>query len=135
MITNNPPWRAMVVATALGAVGCGPAVQSAAFTALPPRPPDHPIRLFSTKLPTCAYEEVGLVSARKRTLVSMDDVLAGLVERAREMGGDAVVGIGQGAQVSGGGEDLVTISSDPVLSGTVIRFTEEGCTGEGAARM
>lgn len=52
-------------------------------------------------------------------------VLEALKERARAMGGDAVIGLSEGAEVAGGGED---VTSAPVLSGTVIRFREEDCT-------
>jgi hypothetical protein len=110
--------------------GCSPAVRSTAFIALPPQPPSHPIRIFQSTQPECPFEEVGLVSSRQRNkLISMDEVLAALREKAREMGGDAVIGLSeanesQGARRTG---QAVVVDRDPVLSGTVIRFTDRQC--------
>lgn len=120
-------WSMVALGVALSLIGCGPAVRSTPFETFPPHPADHPIGIYSTKTPECPYEEVGLVSARRRyaLVMSMSDVLEALKERARAMGGDAVMGVSEGAEVSGDGED---VTSTPVLSGTVIRFTEEECT-------
>lgn len=121
-------WRLVATAGFLLA-GCGPAVQSTPFASFPARPAEHPIRLYSTKVPECPYEEVGLVSARRRygLVVSMTEVLEALKARAREMGGDAVLRVSEGRVVSGGGQDAVTVSSTSVLSGTVIRFARPDC--------
>lgn len=123
----NAVWSIVALGVALGLIGCGPAVRSTPFETFPPRPAEHPIAIYSTKTPECAYEEVGLVSARRRyaLVISMSDVLEALKERARAMGGDAVMGVSEGAEVAGSGED---VTSAPVLSGTVIRFREEDCT-------
>lgn len=60
----------------------------------------------------------------------MDRVAESLREAAREMGGDAIIGVRMGdetmgAMVSGGG---VFIDTDPVLQGTVIRWKTKKCT-------
>lgn len=47
--------------------------------------------------------------------------MEGLRERAREMGGNAIIGT---RIVGSAGED----GNDPVLSGTVIRFDDPACT-------
>lgn len=122
-------WSTIALAMVLGLASCGPAVRSTPFNAFPARPAEHPIRIYSTQKPDCRYEEVGLVSARRRFawLVSMSEVLEALKQRARAMGGDAVLGVSERSEVSGGGQDLATVSSEPVLSGTVVRFTENGC--------
>lgn len=120
----------IVLTAALGVFGCGPAVRSTPFNTFPERPPEHPVQIYSTRMPSCDYEEVGLVSARQRYrwFTSMSEVLEALKQRARAMGGDAVVGVAERSEVSGsGGEEGVTVSSSPVLSGTVVRFTETGC--------
>jgi hypothetical protein len=111
-------------------VACGPAVRSAPFKSVPARPPDHEIMLFSTKLPSCPYDEIGLVTAKPEyRWNSHEDVLEALKQRARKMGGDAVVGLSQQQTVNGGTVwgSTVNINSSDALTGTVIRFTEEGC--------
>jgi ABC-type sugar transport system substrate-binding protein len=121
---------AMTLTALAGVTGCGPAVQSTPFAVLSPQSTDRPVAIYSTKSPECAYEEVGLVSARQRSswFNSMTDVLDALKERARAMGGDAVIQVSEGREVSGGGSNGGNVSSDAVLSGTVIRFTEADCT-------
>jgi hypothetical protein len=112
-------------------VACGPAVQSAPFHSVPPRPADHQIVLFSTKLPTCPYEEVGLVTGHRRHgFNSYESVLEAMKDRAREMGGDAIVALSQQQTVNGGTVvgKAVSINTSEGLSGTVIRFTESSCT-------
>ena len=113
-------------------LACGPAVSSAVFMDVAPRTADHEIQLYSTKLPSCPYEEIGVVRARERSFTSLQDVLAALQERAREMGGDAVVGVGQTESVSGGAvlENTVSVDSQEGLAGTVVRFTDASCTSE-----
>ena len=125
------PWAQPLALAAVGMlIGCGPIVRSTPFASFASRPPEHPIRVYSTQVPDCPYEEVGLVSAQKRDMfVSMDEVLDALKREAREMGGDAVVGVSESAVASGGSiGETVTIGSNPVLSGTVIRFTQTDCT-------
>lgn len=125
------PRLAPLVATAsLLAVGCAPSVDSTRFSDMTPRPPGHEIRLYSTLVPECPYEEVGLVTGTKKVpWTSGDEVLAAIRVRAREMGGDAIVGLGQTRRVTGGtavGES-VSLDSKTELSGTVVRFTEPEC--------
>ena len=125
---SNAARAAIGMLTAAILSGCGPAVRSTAFETYPPRSADHPIRVYSTKTPECPYEEVGLVSARQqnRLTVTMEDILEALKARAREMGGDAVVGVSQGTEPQGGA--VGEISGEPVIAGTVIRFTQADCT-------
>jgi SepF-like predicted cell division protein (DUF552 family) len=59
----------------------------------------------------------------------MDAVAESLRDKARELGGDAVIRLSeqdqiQGAVISSRG---VKLDRDPVLSGTVIRFTRADC--------
>lgn len=76
-------WPTIALGMVLGLAGCGPAVRSTPFETFPPRPAEHPIRIYSTQAPDCPYEEVGLVSARRRyrLFTSMSDVLEALKER------------------------------------------------------
>lgn len=120
---------ALVFCTAIPLAACGARVSSASFVEAPPKPPGHEIRLYSTRLPTCPYEEIGLVRSQRGQFGSLDGALDALKRRARDMGGDAVVGLGQGVSVAGGTAigDVSTVSSQEVLAGTVIRFTDAGC--------
>ena len=72
-----------------------------------------------------------MVSSRQRNkFISMDEVWQSVIERARKMGGDAVLGVGESeefmATVQSGATTVV--DTDPVLSATVIRFTDPSCT-------
>ena len=79
-----------------------------------PRPSEHPIQLYSAQLPTCPFEEVAIVKARRETwLVSTAAAADALRKKARQMGGDALVGVGYG------------INSD--VTATVIRFQRVDC--------
>jgi len=116
--------RTLSLLLALASVGCGPAVQSMNFvpSPQPATPSDYPIRIYGEAKPECEYREIGGVSSQKKNgLVSMERVMEGLRERARKMGGHAIIGtrfVG-----SAGGDD-----NDPVVSGTVIRFDDPTCT-------
>lgn len=120
----------IVAGVSIMAVGCAPAVQSARFGEFSPRPSDHEVRLYSTKVPECPYEEVALVTGKARTpWTSTDRVLAAVRSRALELGGDAIVGLGQVRRVTGGtavGES-VSLDTTTDLSGTVVRFTDPDC--------
>jgi hypothetical protein len=118
---------APLLALALGA--CGPAISSANFMTVAPRPVEHEIALYSTKLPTCPYEEIGVVRGKRRALTSLQQVLSAIQQRARKMGGDAVVGLGQTVNVRGGivVDNVVSVESQEGLTGTVIRFSEPNC--------
>ena len=121
----RPFVRGLVVGAAITVSACSPVVSSARFNPAPPNPPDHSIRFYSTRLPTCAYEELGLVSAKKRLgWNSMEDLLAAAQQRAREMGGDAIVSLREVPHLTGNAEG---VSTDESLSGTVVRFKDPGC--------
>jgi hypothetical protein len=114
------------------AAGCAPAVDTARLSpvAYPPRPHDFRIRMYSTERPRCPFEEVATVRARKpNAFVSMEDVAEAVRRVAREMGGDAVIGVANASQISGGTVigSSVSVDTDPILSGTVIRFKEDDC--------
>jgi hypothetical protein len=111
---------------------CAPAVQSVMFVspAPSPRAADHPIRFYGSTRPECPFEEVGTVRARKpNSFVSMEAVAESIRERARSMGGDAVIGVGEATETRGASlvGSAVVLNRDPVVSGTVIRFTNAAC--------
>ena len=105
----------------LGAA-CSPVVRSTSLgTTYPPRPPESQLLTFSVRTPECGFEEIGLITVEKENslnFIKVDDPLLALKERARRMGGDAVIGLTQLPSTDGfyGG-----------LRATVIRFTEDSC--------
>ncbi len=97
--------------------GCATASQVVplAATKYAPRPADYPILLYSAVLPTCAFEEIAIVRAHKEVaFVSREAVVDALRRKARDLGGDAVVRVSM-------------VDDKGVLSGTVVRFTNEDC--------
>jgi hypothetical protein len=130
MTTQSRLVISAALAVALG--GCAPVVDTARLSPVtyPPRPADFRIRMYSTERPRCPFEELATVRSRKPNLfVSMEDVAESIRRVAREIGGDAVVGVTSGSQVSGGTVigSTVSMDSDPILVGTVIRFKEDDC--------
>jgi hypothetical protein len=111
--------------------GCGPRVRSARFGEQPaPREGGPPTQVFSTKLPECPYEELGLVRVEKgHGLTSMQAMLDAMRDRARRMGGDAVVGVGHISAVEGS-VAAGSVTTAGGLAGTVIRYTDSACMRE-----
>lgn len=112
---------------------CAPVVRSMMFVAPapPPRAKEHQIRFYRDDRPVCEFEEIGLVTSRKPSfLVSMQEVEESIRARARRMGGDAVIGVSERSEIHGAGVSRagVHLESDPVYSGTVVRFTDPDCT-------
>jgi len=109
--------------------GCTPEVKSTPINDqyYPPNLNSESIALYYTKLPRCPYEEIGIVSSRQRNkLIKMEQVAESLMQRAREMGGDAVIQISLTERAMGVNK-YGHIDNDPVLQGIVIRWTQEGC--------
>src|SRR5687768_2958759 len=105
-----------VLATLLS--GCAPSVDTVRLSpvAYPPRPADFRIRMYSTERPRCPFEEIGTVRSRKPGFwVSMDDVAEAIRDVARELGGDAIIGLTNATQLNGGTVigSTVTIDTDP----------------------
>ena len=113
----------LVFVLALGA--CSPGVRATSFVSFSPRPDDHPIQVYRSTIPECQFEEVGIVSSRRESsLVSMDKVLEALRSKARELGGDAVIGMVEANEAR---NVILGVDRDTVLSGTIIRFTDQDC--------
>jgi hypothetical protein len=111
---------------------CAPRVDTVRLSPVPypARPHDFRIRMYSTGRPRCPFEEVGTVRSKKPGFwVSMEDVAESVRQAARELGGDAIIGVTNAEQISGGTVigPTVTVDTEPVLSGTVIRFRDDDC--------
>ena len=111
---------------------CAPSVDTARLSPVtyPPRPADFRIRMYSTERPRCPFEELATVRSRKPSIfVSMEDVAESIRQVAREVGGDAVIAVTGGSELRGGTVigSAVSMDTDPILSGTVIRFKEDDC--------
>ena len=105
-------------------IGCAAATRSTRFSQFPPRSLDHEIRIYRTTLPDRPFVEVGTVSARQRNkLIPMGSVLESLKVEARKMGGDAIIGFSEVNEAQGFVGNTGQLDRDPVLSGTVVRFT------------
>jgi hypothetical protein len=114
--------RASVLLTLL-AVGCAPVVQSTYFTSSPPAhaPATAQVRVYAETRPRCPIEELGALQASPRSpRQGLDDLVARMRDRARAMGGEAIVGF-QTQEVP---QENTTLT---VAKGTVVRFTDRGC--------
>jgi hypothetical protein len=115
----------VLVSVALAA--CGPSIDSARFVDAMPGPRAAEVQLFSTKVPACAYDEIGLIRGDKRSgFDSLQEVVDGMRARARDMGGDAIIAVGMGKHLQGSSA-VETGESSSVLSGIVVRFKDSGC--------
>jgi hypothetical protein len=120
------------------AAGCASGLDSAVFMAAPTAPADAEVRIYRTQRPACDYDELGIVTWQpKHGFQKLQSGVDKMRERAREMGGDAILGFSLGDRVDGS----TTVSADSsglrfgssidtrtVASGTVVRFRNGGCT-------
>ena len=108
---------------------CGPAVSSGRFGEMPLPPTTGDVQLFSSKMPSCAYDEVGLVHVRRRHgFTDLQQLVDAMKERARVMGGHAVVGVALAPKVEGTiSIEGADVSTDEGLRGTVVRFKDPSC--------
>lgn len=126
-------WTSATVPMILGALvsGCGPTVSSSVFTPAPPKATDHPVAVFMTKTPSCPYEEIGVVSVSEGAFSGgVDTYLPALKDRARKMGGDALLGYRLGSRASGAtavAPGVVGLANEEMHSATVVRFTDPAC--------
>ena len=98
---------------------CSPVVHSTSLSARhTPRPAESPVLTYSVRAPECAYEEIALLTVERGPPFSREQPLDAREKRARQLGGDAIVGLTQlppSEEFRGG------------LSGTVVRFVNESC--------
>jgi hypothetical protein len=107
--------RPAAVLALLVLAACAPRVEIVSTVSPAPAPKSalSPVRFFENGRPACAFEEVGRVriSTRGRA-VSAQTMDAELMQAARKLGGDAVVG-------------MTRRSAE--ISAVVVRFTDPGC--------
>lgn len=105
-----------------GTHGCSAAVRSTQLGhTYAPRPSDAEVQLYSVRVPQCAFEEISLVTAFADpiVLISQENAIEAAKRRARDLGGDAIVGLTDFPSSSDG---------DPGgIRGTVIRFADPSC--------
>lgn len=132
-LTERRAGLALIATLVWLTAACGPSIQSARFTpgvAPPARAGAGEVLVFSTRLPECAFEEIGLVTGKPRGFwTSLETVLENMRERAREMGGDAIVGLGTSEVVTGASQagGSVSLQTADRLAGTVVRFEDADC--------
>ncbi|MCL7960400.1 MAG: hypothetical protein M8861_09430 [marine benthic group bacterium] len=108
-------FTAIVLASA-----CGPSMKTQVRVELDPLPADHEVKVFASDLPTCEYQEVGLIAS--------EDLDATLT-KAREMGADGVIGTVLAEADRPAGERSTCGTPNCVQYNTVaIRFTDPACT-------
>jgi hypothetical protein len=117
----------LVAVVLVSLAGCGASTQSARFIQAAPTPDTQPISYFSTRMPTCPYEELGVIQGYPYTgltRLKLQKVLDNMTAEARRMGGHAIIGIAQTGGAGAGTEGEPAIG----LFGTVVRFASSECT-------
>jgi uncharacterized protein YbjQ (UPF0145 family) len=123
--------RSLYLTVLAGALclGCGASTQSARFVKAAPLSADHVVRIFSTKLPACDYEELGIVQGEPQTgFTRMQAVLDKMTAEARHMGGDAIITLRQASALTANEGGAVSLDSSIALTGVVVRFKVADCT-------
>ena len=87
----------------------------------PATPDSVAIPLYTVTKPECPYEELAALTAEGGR--SDEALLAALRQRARAVGGQAIIGYTQGVRASNIGSHDVS-----VRTGTAIRFRSSDCT-------
>jgi hypothetical protein len=115
----KPALIAATVAGAMSACSLPPAITTtplATERTYPPTPSTAAIPLYAVAKPECPFDEIALITAEAQG--SGDAVLASLRDKAREIGGQAIIGYTQSERRG----------SDQTRSGTAIRFRSADCT-------
>lgn len=114
--------RISTVVLVLLLAGCGPTVQSMTLSPeqFPARQADHPIPIYRSSVPQCAFEEVGLLIGSPRWR-SLDRLAERMRADARRMGGDAIIALSTPQPASGGSVVGVSMqdASPALIVGTV----------------
>ena len=100
---------------------------------LPSRPADAPVRMLFSQRPECPYDQIGTVSVERGGPLPSREITLAMQQRARAVGGDAIVGIIRGIEKSPqeeapGSPSRAEGRSEGTLTGTVIRFRDANCT-------
>jgi hypothetical protein len=94
------------------------------------RTPVDRIRFYDTQKPTCAYKELGHVTATGDWLFSTwGSVVKKVREKAHDLGGDAVLSLRERTRIDGAviSPNQISTTESHSLSGTVIRFVNPAC--------
>ena len=109
------------------ATGCAPEVRTTVFQQSTPKAENAQIKIYRLKYPDCDFEELGIVNSRQRNeLIPMEEVMEALLAEARRFGGDAIVELSESNPIDNVSQ--CGIDRDPILSGTVIKFSDPSCT-------
>jgi len=101
-------------------VACGPSMKTQVRVELDPLPADQEVKVFASDLPTCEYQEVGLIASED---------LDATLKKAREMGADGVIGTVLAEAGRPAGDSGTCGTPNCVKYNTVaIRFTDPACT-------
>ncbi len=112
--------RVWLLAAMVFATACGPSMKTQVRVELDPLPADHEVKVFASDLPTCAYEEVGLIASED---------LDATLKKARQMGADGVIGTILAEAGRPAGDARICGTPNCVQYNTVaIRFTDPACT-------
>lgn len=127
-----------LIALVLLTGACASGIDSAVFMNAQPLPPDADVRIHRTTVPDCPYDELGLITWRPmHGFQKLQTGVDRMRDRAREMGGHAIIGFSIGERQNG---TTTTINSDSTsvvigssvdtettVSGTVVRYRDGGC--------
>lgn len=109
----------LIAAMVLG-VACGPSMKTQVRVELDPLPADYEVKVFASDLPTCEYQEVGLIASED---------LEATLKKAREMGADGVIGTVLAEAGRRASDTSTCATPNCVKYNTVaIRFTDPACT-------
>jgi len=113
------------------AAACGPQISSSVIVKSPPQPADHDIQVFLTRVPECPYQELGTVKASEGALAGgVNTYLPAMKRRARELGGDALVGYKIADTTAGYvavAPNVTAAVEGEIHSAVVVRFTNPDC--------
>ena len=108
----------LAVAATVTLLGCGLSIATTPLSGpYPPRPDDAEVLVWSVATPECPFEELTLITVREG-LDARGLALEGMKQEARQMGGDALIGLRPAFRGEG---------DEPGLSATVVRFSSAEC--------
>jgi hypothetical protein len=118
-----------ILVTAILTTACAPHIESAQFNAAPAPTRVQDVRVYTTKVPDCDYDEVGIVSGPATDLfTSLQKIVDAMRTRAAAMGGDALVNLRLAAPVTTEAVPGTSAPGKPGYLATVVRFTTP-CSG------
>lgn len=98
---------------------CGPSMKTQVKVKLDPLPSNHEVKVFAEALPTCAYQEVGLIASES---------LEKTIDAARKMGADGVIGTVLAQKDSSASQAGICGTPNCIQYNTLaIRFTDPSC--------